>query len=326
MLSLKTLTLKTKIIQSPMAGCTDLAFRLVARQYGMEFAFLEMVSADALVRQNQKTLQLLKNTESDRPLGAQLVGCNPETMGDAAAIIEEMGFDLLDLNLGCPVPKITAPGGGSALLREPETAQKIFENVTKKVKRIPVTVKMRKGFSDASGAEAVQIAQLAEQNGLSAVTVHGRTRVQGYSGSADWQVIARVKKAVRIPVFGNGDVFSADDAARLLGASGCDGVMIGRGGLGNPWIYSSIHAALNGSPPPQAPSLEDKKQAALKHLQLEIETEGERIGVLKFRRIACWYFKDYAGTAPFRNWINTLQTAQAMAEAVEQFKPVDLAK
>ena len=197
-----------------MAGCTDLAFRLVARQYGMEFSFLEMISADALVRQNSKTLQLLKSSESDRPLGAQLVGCNPETMGAAAAIIEEMGFDLLDLNLGCPVPKVTAPGGGSALLREPETAQKIFESVIKKVKRIPVTAKMRKGFSDVSGKEAVRIAQLAEQSGLSAVTVHGRTRVQGYSGPADWEAIARVKEAVRIPVFGNGDVFSADDAAR----------------------------------------------------------------------------------------------------------------
>lgn len=326
MIPLKTLTLKTKIIQSPMAGCTDLAFRLVAREYGMEFAFLEMVSADALVRQNQKTLQLLKSTESDRPLGAQLVGCNPETMGEAAVIIEDMGFDLLDLNLGCPVPKITAPGGGSALLREPETAQKIFESVIKKVKRIPVTAKMRKGFSDASGQEAVQIAQLAEQSGLSAVTVHGRTRAQGYSGSADWAVIARVKEAVGIPVFGNGDIFSGDDAKRFLSASGCDGVMIGRGGLGNPWIYSSIHAALSGSLPPPQPSLQDKKRAALKHLGLEIETEGERIGVLKFRRIACWYLKDYPGTAPFRNRINTLETVQAMTEAIEQFKPADLAE
>ncbi len=319
MIPLKTLTLKTKIIQSPMAGCTDLAFRLVARRYGMEFAFLEMVSADALVRQNQKTLLLLKSTESDRPLGAQLVGCNPETMGEAAAIIEDMGFDLLDLNLGCPVPKVTAPGGGSALLREPQTAQKIFESVIKKIKRIPVTAKMRKGFSDASGQEAVQIARLAEKSGLSAVTVHGRTRVQGYSGAADWEAIARVKEAVRIPVFGNGDVFNAEDAQRLLSTSGCDGVMIGRGGLGNPWLYQSIHAALSGSTAFLQPSLEDKKKAALEHLRLEIETEGERIGVLKFRRIGCWYLKDYPGTAQFRNRINTLETAQEMAEAIENF-------
>ena len=322
MISLKTLHLKTKIIQSPMAGCTDLAFRLVAREYGMEFAFLEMVSADALIRKNQKTLQLLKSSQTDRPLGAQLVGCNPEVMGEAAAMVEDMGFDLLDLNLGCPVPKVTAPGGGSALLREPETAQKIFESVIKKVKRIPVTVKMRKGFSDDSGEEAVCIAKLAEQSGLSAVTVHGRTRVQGYSGSADWEAIARVKEAVRIPVFGNGDVFSTEDAQRLLKTSGCDGVMIGRGGLGNPWIYKSIHAALSGDSPAPQPSLQDKKEAALKHLRLEIETEGERVGVLKFRRIACWYLKDYPGTAQFRNRVNTLETAQAMAEAIEEFKPV----
>ena len=319
MLQLKSLTLKSNIIQSPMAGCKDLAFRLVGREKGMEFAFLEMISADALVRQNKRTLAFLDRTETDRPLGAQIVGCDPETMGQAAAMIEDMGFDLLDINCGCPVPKITAPGGGSALLIEPDKTKKIFENIMKNVKQIPVTVKMRKGFADESGEEAVRIAKLAEDAGLTAVTVHGRTRVQGYSGNADWQAIAKVKRAVNIPVFGNGDVHNGEDAKRLMEQSGCDGVMIGRGGLGNPWIYKSIEAALNHEEPPKEPTLEEKKQTALKHLALEVQTEGEKIGVLKFRRIACWYLRDLPGAPELRAKINTLETAAGMRAAILGF-------
>jgi nifR3 family TIM-barrel protein len=333
-IQLKTLTLKSRIIQSPMAGCTDLAFRLVARERGMEFAFLEMVSADALVRKNDKTMSLLKSAEADRPLGAQLVGCNPETMGEAAAMIEEMGFDLLDINCGCPVPKVTGPGGGSALLIEPEKTKKIFESVVKNVKRIPVTVKMRKGFADESGDEAVRIAKIAEDAGLCAVTVHGRTRVQGYSGKADWNAIRKVKQALRIPVFGNGDVQSAEDAKRLIEVSGCDGVMIGRGGLGNPWIYKEIESALkaDGAPPMAGEqaclpavlgrgtvTIEEIKKAALQHFELEVETDGERTAVLKFRRIACWYIKGGPGASEFRNKVNRLSTAEEMREAIKEF-------
>jgi len=303
-----------------MAGCTDLAFRLVARPRGMEFAFLEMISADALVRRHPKTLEFLKTTPEDRPLGAQLVGCHPEVMGEAAAMIEEMGFDLVDINCGCPVPKITAPGGGSALLAEPDKSRRIFKRVVQSVKRIPVTVKMRKGFADPSGDEAVRMAQMAEDAGVSAVTVHGRTRVQGYSGTADWEAIGKVKRALGIPVFGNGDVTSGDDARRLLEASGCDGVMIGRGGLGNPWIYKSIEAKLNGLPEPAEPSLQERREAALEHLALEIAEEGERIAVLKFRRIACWYFKNIQGAAEFRKKVNVLETAEAMRDAISNFQ------
>lgn len=316
MLKLKSLTLKSRIIQSPMAGCTDLAFRLVAREHGMEFAFLEMVSADALVRKSPKTFGLLRTVEQDRPLGAQLVGCNPDTMGEAAAMIEDMGFDLLDINCGCPVPKITAPGGGSALLIEPEKTRKIFESVVKNVKSIPVTVKMRKGFTDESGDEAVRLAKIAEDSGLCAVTVHGRTRVQGYSGRADWDAIRKVKKAVRIPVLGNGDVNGAEDAKRLMDLSGCDGVMIGRGGLGNPWIYREINRALNGESAAPVPSLEERKRAALKHLKLEVESGTERPAVLKFRKVACWYLKDIPGGAELRNKVNTIETAAEMEDVL----------
>lgn len=321
MIQLKNLKLQSNIIQSPMAGCTDLAFRLVARSYGMEFAFLEMVSARALVYHNDRTLDLLKSTVEDRPLGAQLVGCEPEAMGEAAAIIENMGFSLLDINFGCPVPKITGPGGGSALLKEPETAKKIFENVVKNVKKIPVTVKMRKGFSDPSGKEAVLIAKIAEDHGLSAVTVHGRTREQGYTGTADWEAIGKVKQAVKIPVFGNGDVTGPEDAKKLLEVSGCDGVMIGRGALGNPWIYKNIEAALHGGQTPETPTLEDKKKAALQHLELEVHTESEKLASLKARKIMCWYFRDYPGSAQFRDKVNRTNSAQEIRKIVEDFYP-----
>lgn len=324
MIQLKNFILDQHVIQSPMAGCTDLAFRLVAREYGMPFAFLEMVSADALVRENHKTSRLLKTVPEDKPLGAQLVGCNPEIMAEAAAMIEAMGFDLLDLNLGCPVPKVTGPGGGSALLAEPETAKQIFEKVVKSVKNIPVTVKMRKGFSDPSGNEAVRIARMAEDAGVSAVTIHGRTRTQGYSGIADWEAIGKVKKAVRIPVFGNGDVQSGDDAKRLIEVSGCDGVMIGRSGLGNPWIYRAIDARLNEAPAPVEPTVADRKKAVLKHLELEVQNEGERVGVLKFRRIACWYFKNYIGAAEFRSKVNAAVTADEMRQILSEFNPPDI--
>jgi len=335
MIKLKSLTLKSRVIQSPMAGCTDLAFRLVSRQYGMEFAFLEMVSADAMVRGIPKTFSLLKSAPEDRPLGAQLVGCNPDTMGEAAAMIEDMGFDLLDINLGCPVPKIVSPGGGSALLMEPEKAKKIFTQMVKKVKRIPITVKMRKGFNDPSGQEALTIARIAEDAGLDAVSIHGRTRVQGYSGQADWKAIGLIKRNIKIPVFGNGDVMSGEDAKRLMEISGCDGVMIGRGGLGNPWIYKSIEQKISHQNPPLGcdpplddltpgvdfgtPTLEDKREALLKHFEMEIQTEGERLGLLKMRRIACWYYKGYSGIAEFRNNINRSRAVDEVRELIMSY-------
>ncbi len=303
-----------------MAGCTDIAFRLLARQYGMEFAFLEMVSSESLVRKTEKTFRLLKSVEADKPLGAQIVGCNPDVMGEAASMVEDLGFDLIDINIGCPVPKITGPGGGSALLREPKTAAEVIRKVVKSVKNIPVTVKMRKGYADPSGDEAVNIAKIAEDVGASAVTVHGRTREQGYSGIADWEAIGKVKRAIKIPVFGNGDVNNGEDAQRLIDISGCDGVMIGRGALGNPWIYKSIENTLNKKAnPAYSPSTEEQREAALKHLKLEIEYEGEKIGVLKCRRMICWYFKEQAGIAKFRAKINKATTFNEVEDLILNF-------
>jgi len=321
---LKELTLHSGVFQSPMAACTDLPFRLIAREKGMEFAFLEMVSAHALAQNNKKTLGLMKTVPRDKPLGAQLVGCDPETMAEAAAKVEEMGFDLLDLNLGCPVPKITAggDGAGSALLMQPQKAEAIFKSVVNAVKRIPVTVKMRLGYKDASGKEAIDISKRAENAGVSAIAVHGRTRDQKYSGHADYEAIGRIVKSVKIPVIGNGDVLCAEDALRLARISGCAGVMLGRGALGNPWIYKEIEAALKGNVYKRhAPSLEERRQTLLRHLELEVHFEGEFYAVRKMRRIACWYFTGVPGAAALRKRICDASTTAAMSEMIADFTP-----
>ena len=320
MLKLKSLELKSHVISSPMAACTDLAYRLLSREYGLEFCFLEMVAADSLIRDNETTRELMKTVPEDKPLGAQLVGCQPESMGEAAAIIEDMGYDLLDLNLGCPVPKVTGKGAGSALLERPEDCRQIFTAVIKKIKKIPVTVKTRLGVADPSGKEAVEIARIAEGCGLSAVSVHGRTREQGYSGKADYHAIRRVKDSVRIPVIGNGDILNCEDAQRMLAITGCDGVMIGRGGLGNPWIFKQVADRMAGKEPQPGPTGEEKKQALLRHLELELKYREERIVVFYMRRIAPWYLKGFADAVEFRRSINTAQSIGEVRHLVQDFK------
>jgi len=318
MMKIGKFSLKTPVFQSPMADCTNIAFRLTARELGLELAFTEMISAEALARENKRTLPLTRRVRGDTPLGAQLVGHNPNSMGKAAAMIEDMGFEILDLNFGCPVRKVTGPGAGSALLQRPDIAAKIFENVMAHVKKIPVTVKMRTGFIDPSGKEALFIARLAEEHGLSAVTLHGRTRAQGYSGKADWGMITLVKKALNIPVFGNGDIFAPEDAQHMMKMTGCDGVAIGRGALGNPWLYAGIRAVLAGRTP-QQPSFEEKKRVALEHIRLEVHYEGEKTGVLQSRKIAAWYFKGCPNVAHFRDKINRVTTLKEMISLIKDF-------
>ncbi len=302
-----------------MAGCTDLAYRLLSREHGMEFCFLEMVAAESLIRNNEGTRELMKTIPEDRPLGAQIVGCRPEAMAEAARIVEDLGYDLLDINFGCPVPKIFGNGAGSALLNRPDEARQIFTQVVKAVKKIPVTVKMRLGVNDPSGQEASTIAKIAEDCGLDAVTVHGRTRLQGYSGNADYEAIRRVKESVKIPVIGNGDVNSGEDALRMKKVAGVDGVMIGRGGLGNPWIFKDIESAFHGKEAPHSPSFEDKKNVLLHHLELETMHRDERTAVLHLRRIACWYFKNIPGAAEFRGKATRCETAAEMRKVIEEF-------
>ncbi|MBI5200767.1 MAG: tRNA dihydrouridine synthase DusB [Elusimicrobia bacterium] len=322
MLSLKGLTLPSGVLQSPLAACTDLAFRLVARRRGMEYAFLEMVSAHALVQKNGKTLDMLKTVAEDKPLGAQLVGCDPARMGEAAAIVEGLGFDSVDVNFGCPVPKVTGggDGAGSAMLRQPERAEAIFKAMVSAVKKVPVTVKMRTGYADASGLEAVEIAKRAEACGLSAVTVHGRTREQKYQGKADYDAIGRVKAAVKIPVIGNGDVASAADARRLLSASGCDAVMIGRGGMGNPWIYRNVALGLAElSSEPYVPTIDERRDALLEHLALEEALESAWHAVVTMRRVVCWYTTGIPGGAEFRSRFCQAKTSAEQRALIHEF-------
>ncbi len=288
-LSLGNLKLASSIIQSPMAACTDLPFRLIAREKGLGFSFLEMVSAQALVRDNAKTRELLQSSPEDKPLGAQLLGCDPGIMAEAARIIEDMNFDLLDLNLGCPVRKVVSNGEGAALLKEPDKAEAVFKAVKRAVRKIPLTVKMRIGFEDPSGREAVEIAQRAEACGFDAVTVHGRTQKQGYSGTADYAAIGRVKQAVKIPVIGNGDVVNAKSAREIRALSQCDGIMIGRGGLGNPWIYRNLDGAFEKENLHYVPSIQERRDTLLKHLNLERSLLGDRQAALNTRRIVVWY-------------------------------------
>jgi tRNA-dihydrouridine synthase B len=328
MLRIGDLTLKSNVIQSPMAGCTDLAYRLVSRFFGMEFCFLEMVAAESLIRGNDATGELMKTVPEDRPLGAQIVGCRPEAMGEAAKIVEDLGYGLLDINFGCPVPKVAGKGAGSALLARPDEARAIFTEVVKNVKKIPVTVKMRLGVTDRSGQEAVTIAKIAQECGLSAITVHGRTREQGYSGQADYEAIRRVKEAVKIPVIGNGDVQSAQDALRMKKTAGVDGIMIGRGALGNPWLFKEIDSALanpEGATHLVAPSFEEKRTALLRHMGLEVEHRGEKMALLHLRRIACWYFKNIPGVSEFKAAVNTCQEISGMRGLIENFEPIAVA-
>lgn len=304
------------VIAAPMAGVTDRAFRIIAREQGCGLTVTEMVSDLALIYANPRTYRMLDFRGESYPLSVQIFGSNPETMGRAAAIVVERGAHIVDINMGCPTPKIVKNGEGSALMRDPALAGKIVEAVVKAVPGVPVTVKMRKGWDEQS-VNAVAFAMTVAAAGASAVTVHGRTRNQFYSGKADWDIIRQVKEALKIPVIGNGDIWTPRDAARILEETGCDGIMIGRSAMGNPWIFRDIVHFLQTGQELPPPTPEERIGRAIRHLELMVESKGEQVAVFEMRKHAAWYTKGIRGAARIREAINKSQSKKEIEEILK---------
>ena len=313
-LKIGNVELDSPVALAPMAGVTDLPFRILCREQGCGLMCTEMVSAKALLYKNRNTKPLLETKPEERPVAVQLFGSDPEIMSEMALMLEEGPYDIIDVNMGCPVPKIVNNGEGSALMKNPKLAGEILSAMTRKLKK-PVTVKFRKGFNDES-VNAVEFAKMAEQSGAASVAVHGRTREQFYSGKADWDIIRQVKEAVSIPVIGNGDIFTPQDAGRMMEETGCDGVMVARGAKGNPWIFSRIdHYLKTGEVlPKQGP--EEVKQMILRHAELLVAFKGEYTAMREMRKHVSWYTAGYPHSAALRNEINLVETMEELAELV----------
>ena len=310
--------INSKLALAPMAGVSDIAFRTVCRQLGAGLTYTEMVSTKALCYQDKKSKELLRIAPSEHPISAQIFGSDPVCMADGAAkALEESGADIIDINMGCPVGKVVSSGDGSALMKTPELAMKIIEAVNTAVD-VPVTVKFRKGW-DKGHVNAVEFAKLAEAAGAAAVAVHGRTRVQMYSGTADWDIIREVKNAVGIPVIANGDVFSGKDAVRILKYTGADMAMIGRGSFGNPWIFADAEAALNGENY-SYPHLFDRLDLAVAQFETAAQYKGEKVACLEARKHYAWYLKGIPHSAFFRSKATKVETLDDIYKLTEQIK------
>ena len=318
-LTIGNVTLENSYILAPMAGVTDLPFRLLCKEQGAGLLCMEMVSAKAVQYENRNTYALLKIHPDEMPVSLQLFGSEPDTISEVAKRLEELPFSILDINMGCPVPKVVNNGEGSALMKNPQLAYEILARMTDAVS-VPVTVKFRAGW-DSEHINAEEIAVLAEKAGVAAVAVHGRTREQFYNGRADWQVIARVKAAVKIPVIGNGDILTVADGQRMLAETGCDGLMLGRGADGNPWLFSRLQAALSGLPVPQEPPLKEKLALALRHLEMLIEYKNESVAVKEMRRHIGAYLKGMPKAAEYRGRFHQTETyadfKKLLAEYIE---------
>ena len=309
-LKIGNVELENRYILGPMAGVTDLPFRLLCREQGAGLLCMEMISAKAIYYNNRNTESLLEIHPDEQPVSLQLFGSDPEIMSEMAKRIEERPFAILDVNMGCPVPKVVKNGEGSALMKEPKLVYEIVSALVKAIEK-PVTVKIRKGFDD-DHVNAVEIAKIIEEAGASAVAVHGRTREQYYSGKADWDIIRQVKEAVSIPVIGNGDVTSPQKAEELVRQTGCDGIMIARGAEGNPWIFSEMISYEETGVVPPLPDKDAVREMMLRHARLQLQYKGEYCGIREMRKHVAWYTKGLKGAARLREKVNEVESLEEL--------------
>jgi nifR3 family TIM-barrel protein len=312
-----SVTLENKTILAPLAGITNLPFRLLAKEAGCALVCSEMISAHGLINRSKRTQQMLDSLPEEKPLSVQLFGSQPDVMAEAARLVESSGADIIDINFGCSVRKIIKTGSGAALMKTPENAEAVIKAV-RKVVRIPLTIKIRTGWNP-TGNQAFQISQIAESCGVDAITIHPRTAKQGFSGHSDWGIIAKLKKQANVPVIGNGDIFCADDAIAMLKQTRCDAVMIGRMAIGNPWIFSHVLARMRGEAEP-AVALEQRFEMMNRYMQESVKYFGEEIACRMMRSRLCWFAKGLRNSSQFRKSINHISTETEALQRIEAYK------